>query len=114
MKYGIDLRKKVISYLERGGQIIEACEIFSVSRSSVFRWLRKKRLSGDVYAEPWSKSAHKLQDSELIKYIQANPDAYLSEIANHFNASSSGVCRALKRLNITRKKRRPSMQKEMN
>ncbi len=37
--------------------------------------------------------------------MDANPDAYLSEIATHFEATESGVWRALCRLKMTRKKR---------
>jgi predicted DNA-binding protein YlxM (UPF0122 family) len=41
----------------------------------------------------------------VIEYIHENPDAYLSEIADEFNCSTTAVLKALKKLNITRKKR---------
>ena len=43
----------------------------------------------------------------------SHPDYYLSEIAIMFEATPSGVCRALKRFGITRKKRVFSSRKEM-
>ena len=47
----------------------------------------------------------KIYPEKLVEYIKINPDAYLSEIADTFNCSTTAVLKALKKLNITRKKR---------
>ena len=47
----------------------------------------------------------KIYPEKLVEYIKINPDAYLSEIADNFNCSTTAVLKALKKLNITRKNR---------
>ena len=47
----------------------------------------------------------KIYPEKLIKYIEKHPDAYLVEIAEEFNCSECAIRKALKKLNITRKKR---------
>ena len=41
---------------------------------------------------------------KLREYVNANPEAYLHEIAVIFNCSSTAIRKALKKLNITQKK----------
>lgn len=47
----------------------------------------------------------KICPEQLVKYIEQYPDAYLYEIAEEFNCSDVAIFKALKKLNITRKKR---------
>lgn len=114
MSYSTDLREKVLNFIEQGGLVTEACEIFEVSRSSIQRWRLKKRLLGRPITKPRKVGSYKINDSALRVYIKANPEAYLSEIATHFDVTVSGIFRALNRLKITRKKSRPFTRKEMN
>jgi predicted transcriptional regulator len=46
-----------------------------------------------------------LPPAELAAYVAQNPDAFLTEIGNHFGCSDTAVMKALKKLNITLKKR---------
>jgi transposase len=48
----------------------------------------------------------KLDPIKLREYVSDHPDAYLQEIADVFGCVESAVRKALKRLKITRKKRR--------
>ncbi len=102
----IDLRERVIHFIESGGAIVEACRLFQVSSSSVYRWRQLKNSVGHLSAAAPVRAAYKIDDLALIDFLECNPVAYQSEIAAHFNVTQSGVCRAMKRLNITRKKRR--------
>jgi hypothetical protein len=63
------------------------------------------------------KSPCKIDNEELIAYIDSHPDAYLNEIASYFNVPSGCISIALKRLKIIRKKSLPlinSFQKNMD
>jgi transposase len=51
---------------------------------------------------PWRK----IDPVKLKEYIEKNPDAYLREMAEAFNCRIYAVQKALKRLKITRKKKR--------
>lgn len=106
MSYSEDLRLRALNYVEQGGSIKEACLLFSVSRSSFQRWRLRRKHTGSLKAQARTKSPYKLDNESLLHYIEDHPDAYLSEIATHFNVTLPCVSIALKRLKITRKKRR--------
>ena len=104
MSHSTDLRSRVLDYIEAGGLIKSACVLFKVSRSSIQRWRDKKEETGSISPVSRINAPYKINDIALQSYIQANPDAYLSEMAVHFGVTTSGLWRALKRLKITRKK----------
>ena len=39
MAYSIDLRKRVLDFIQTGGKKAEAARRFSVNRSTIYRWL---------------------------------------------------------------------------
>ena len=102
--YSEDLRIRVIAYIESGHKYKEARERFAVSERTICSWVKLKRATGSLKAEAVPRSPHKLLDKELLSYVEANPDAFLKEIAEHFGCSNTGVHKALKRLGITYKK----------
>lgn len=113
MGYSTDLREAVLNFIDGGNSIKAACQLFTVSRSSIQRWRVRLNKAGTIKPKSRIKSPYKVSESALKAYIAAHPDAYLNEIAAHFNVSDSGISKALRRLNITRKKKRRSMLKEM-
>ena len=104
MSHSNDLRIRVLDYIDGGGLIKSACDLFKVSRSSIQRWRDRKDKTGDASPVQRINSPYKINDDELRAYVKNHPDAYLSEMATHFNATYTGIWRALKRLKITRKK----------
>lgn len=114
MSHSKDLRIRAIQYVEQGGTIKEACRIFEVSRSSFQRWRVIKNETGNVAPKSRIKSPYKIDNEQLKAYINEHPDAYLNEIASHFNVTSPCISIALKRLKITRKKSLHFIKKEMS
>jgi transposase len=102
--YSEDLRERVIKYIESGHDRREACEVFGVSLKSVTNWIKLKKETGSLRIEAVPRSPHKLFKEELIGYVKANPDAYIREIAEHFQCGKTTVVNALKRNGITYKK----------
>jgi transposase len=47
MAYSLDLRQKVVNYVENGGSITKAAAIFKVGRATIYRWLGREDL------RPW-------------------------------------------------------------
>jgi putative transposase len=43
MAYSLDLRKRVVDYVENGGGITKAA-VFKVGRATIYRWLRREDL----------------------------------------------------------------------
>lgn len=113
MKYSTDLRRKVIEAIEQGKSIAEASRVFSISRPAIYKWLRKKEFDGNLSDKPRRKTWKKIDPKVLIAFIKDHPDLTLAEYAKHFKASAVAVCRAFKRLKITRKKRHVFIKNEM-
>jgi transposase len=105
MSHSTDLRERVLGFITEGGLIKDVCKIFVVSRSSVQRWRKKQEETGDLSSKIRDSAPYKFTNQDLRAYVAAHPDAYLSEIAAHFNVTSACISIALKRLKITRKKR---------
>ncbi|MBY0264370.1 MAG: transposase [Holosporales bacterium] len=107
MSYSVDLRKRVVEFVQGGGRKIEASRRFRVSRSVVYDWLRLQEKSGYLEKIPYKRRVHKV-DAEILKaYVLRHPDHYLHEISSVFHCTPSGIFRALKRLHLTLKKKPP-------
>lgn len=108
MSHSTDLRERVLGFISQGGLIKDACKLFVVSRSSIQRWRKKQEDTGDLSSKTRDCAPYKFTNEALRSYVDAHPDAYLSEIAEHFSVTAACISIALKRLGITRKKRLPS------
>jgi len=102
--YEKQYRERVISYIEAGHTQKEAAKHFGVGTTTISRWLILKKKTGSLKDLPPSRPTRKLHNEELMAYVKEHPDAYLSEIAEHFKCATSSVYYALKRLKITYKK----------
>jgi len=105
MSYSLDLRERVITFVEKGGSKTDAARIFGVCRVTIYSWLTKKAETGTLKDKPPQRGWKKLNPQALIAYVKQNPDLTLEQYGKHFGASAPSVCEALKRLKITRKKR---------
>jgi len=100
MAYSIDFRRKVLEIKKRDAlSFEEAAHRFGISESSVFRW--SKRLEP---CRTRNKPATKIDMDRLALDVSQEPDAYQHERAERFRCSQRGICEALKRLKISRKK----------
>jgi transposase len=100
MTYSIDFRRKVFEIKERDRlSFEETASRFGISKSSVSRWM--KSLSP---CQTRNKPATKIDMTRLAREVEQYPDAYQHERAERFGCSQRGICEALKRLKITRKK----------
>lgn len=111
--YSLDLRERVIKYLEKGHDKQSAANFFSVGIATIYRWLRLKKEVGSLQAQRRERAYQKIDNERLKEYVEANPDYFLCEIAEEFSVTEQAIFYALKRLKITRKKRQPFTKKEM-
>ena len=63
--------------------------------------------TGSLKYQVTGLNAVKLDRQKLAQYVGQHPDAYLHEIAKHFDCTPAAVCYALKQMGMTRKKRPP-------
>ncbi len=101
MPYSLDLRKKVINYVERGGGVTKASQIFQVSRASIYRWLNRENLE----ATKVKRRQRKLNWEALKQDVRENPQQRLIDRAIKFEVQPSAILYALRQMKITRKKK---------
>ena len=104
MSYDKKFREKTIEYYEKGNTYRETAETFVIAVSTLTEWIRRKREEGELERKYRSYKT-KINKEELSKYLREYPDAYQAEISKYFNCSVSTVCKTLKQLKITRKKK---------
>jgi transposase len=117
--YSEDLREKIIEALRRGMGKSEAARTFSVSLSSVKRYAKMDEEGRSLAPKkrPGSKPKIDERSSKLLEEdLKERPFItlqqrceYLRTIAS-LEVSRSTVCRAIKRMNATRKKGEDRLQ----
>jgi transposase len=104
--YSKDLRLKVLSAIDRGIPRREVADLFGVSRSTIKRWLNRRRLTGEV-------NIHKIPGRPSVKgkalrqwlpsQLKSNPDLTLKEHCEAFlDESGMEVSEATMSRNIRR------------
>ena len=101
MSYSLDLRTRVIDYIENGGSILSAARIYKVGRSTIYRWLARVELKPTKV----TRRQRKL-DGEALKQDRCeNPDKWLCDRALKFGVNISSIGYGLHQMRITQKKR---------
>ena len=111
MSYSLDLRNKVLKYIEKGGSIRSASKIFIVTRYSIYKWKRLKKLKGSPIDSVPKRSFKKLDPEKLKACVEAHPNEMRKTYAKHFGVDPKAISKAFVRLKITRKKRALSTKK---
>jgi len=106
MSYDKRYRQRTIEYRQEGHTLEETSRVFKVSISTILDWTKLHQETGGYEKRPLNRSFKKIDPVRLESYIAEHPDAYLTEIAEVFYCGESAVRKALKKLDITRKKRR--------
>lgn len=108
MTYSIDFRKKVLSIKEAEKMSYEeASKFFGISKTTILKW--NKHIIPKVSR---NKAATKIDMEALKEDIKKHPDSYNYERAERLGVSRNGVYYALKRLNVTYKKKPDSPESE--
>jgi len=104
MSYDTKFRKRTIEYHKEGNSIKKTAQTSGITTNTVNKWLKQYRETGKL-ERSYRSYETAISVEELLSYLKMKPGAYQSEIAEHFGCHQPVVCRALKRLKITRKKR---------
>ena len=105
MGYDIKFKRRVIEYKHEGHTYKETCKIFKISEMTLTRWIKRDTEGKLEEIKKPVRKPKKIYPDKLVKYINENPDAYLSGISQEFNCTHIAVLKALRKLGITRKKR---------
>ena len=93
-----------MEYMDEGHTQREAAATFKVSTSTVWEWKSKLKETGELTSKKRKETWKKIDPERLTKYVEEHPDAYQHEMAEAFGVSLHAIQKALKRLEITRKK----------
>jgi transposase len=99
MSYDIELRERVIDFIDAGGRKTDAAVLFQVDRSTIYEWLKRPNLK----PTPRGNCDRKLKKNELAAHVAAFPDALQRERSVHFGVHRSTVGAALKKMGIRKK-----------
>jgi putative transposase len=97
MSYSLDLRKRVLSFIEEGHSKVDGIKIFHVSKRAIFLGAREKKEQGELKLKLRDRKPYKIDDERLFEYLQKNPNHYLKEITASFHVSISAIFYALNR-----------------
>lgn len=106
MTHPLKFRLHILEIKEKEGMSYEeVAKRFGVGLSSIKRWSKKPEP-----ASGRNRPATKINREALAQDVELYPDAYQYERAQRFGVSRRGMCDALKRLKISRKKNTTTSQ----
>jgi transposase len=103
--YALDLRERVIKFVQAGGSKVAAAQHFDLARRTVYRYLAAAKSGTLAPKTSWGKW-RKLDPQKLAAQVQQQPDATLKELATRLAVSHNAVWVRLGKLGFTLKKTR--------
>ena len=104
MAYSTDFKQRALDYIKEGHSHVEAAKVFDVGVRTLFTWEKKLREQGHLERKKRVAKSRKIPLEELKAFVEAHPDAFLREIASHFDCAVPSVWAALKQIKVTLKK----------
>lgn len=101
--YAVDLRERVIKFVEQGGNKREAARRFRVGRRTVYRYLDANKRGSLSPKKSWGHW-RKLDPQKLAQEVRRRPDATLKELQDIFGVSHNAVWIRLRQLGFKLKK----------
>lgn len=111
--YTLDLREKVIKYLQKGHSKQSCAEVFSLHLSTVQRWWRRYTVEGHVTPRKRLGSKGKVDPESLMKYVKAHPEHTLKQIGSYFGVTAVAILLRLQQLGFSYKKKPSPMWKQV-
>ncbi len=108
--YSMDLRVRVLADCDAGLGTKSVASAYRVSSAWVRRLKQRRRETGEIAPRRRGGGPHprKIDRQRLKAAVADQPDATLVELRQHLgvNCSLSAICKVLKQLKLTYKKRR--------
>ena len=111
--YSIDLREKVIQFIQSGKTQVEAAKTFNIHKSTINHWLSRLRKEGSLKAKANLGSKPRIDVNELIIRVKNNPNLRLMDLKKIFGISTVSLHEWLKKLGFVYKKKPLPTWKQM-
>lgn len=109
MSYRIDLRQRVIDFVQSGESRRKASQVFKVHYQTVKEWVKRFVETGEsLPRQAPPPPSRKINLEALRLEVQLAPDSFQSERAQRLGVTQPTISRALSKLGITRKKKTTS------
>ena len=106
MAKSVDFRKRVLEYyIDEGHTIRETAAVFKVGKTTIENWEALLAETGSLEKRPLNRTFKKIDPEKLKTYVNEHSDDTLSEIAEHFSCTIHAVDQALRKQQITYKKK---------
>ena len=102
--YSIDLRERVVGFVNDGHTMAEASRKFSVCYKTVQRYVSMAGRGGSLAPRPQGGSRKRFGDGDLRREVRAHPSATLKAHGKALGVDPAAVWRRLRQLGITLKK----------
>ena len=103
--YSLDLREKVIKFVESGNSQRLAAKIFNLSKTTINLWHVRYIREGSYAPKPRPGARSKIALAEFIKHVEDNPNSTVQDIGKAFNITGAGAYYWLKKLKYSYKKK---------
>jgi transposase len=104
MAYSMDFRKRAIEYMEKGHTVAQLREAFGIFASTLNAWRKLMNETGSLKPRAIPGRPPMIDLENLKRAVEEKPDAYLRELAEPYNCSTTAVFNALRKHKITYKK----------
>jgi transposase len=102
---GLDLRKRIVIFVNAGGSKVEAAKRFGVARKTVYNYSALVQAGALAPKASWG-GWKKFDPDKVRAFVAKHPDARLWEIGRAFHGTDVGALSALRLLGLTLKKTR--------
>ncbi|MCW9719017.1 IS630 transposase-related protein [Avibacterium sp. 21-599] len=99
MTYPVHFRKKIIEQAKKAERIVDFLKIYGISTSTFYAW--KKEIQPKKRHQKKPRTIH---TEDLLNDVKCFPEATLAERTARIGTTQSAICKALRRLKISRKK----------
>ena len=115
MTYSVDLRQRIVQAVDEGMTKRRTARTFRVGLNTVKRYVNQYHQTGNLQPKPIPGRPPEIRPDQhplLVAQLEANPDASLAEYCESWaqsqgtRVSPSTLCRVLKRVRWTRKRKR--------
>ncbi|WP_155449053.1 IS630 transposase-related protein, partial [Streptococcus pseudopneumoniae] len=101
MAYSTDFKQRALDYIKEGHSHVEAAKVFDVGVRTLFTRDKNLREQGHLERKQRVVKNRKILLEELKSFVEAYPDAFLREIAEHFDCAVPSVRATLKQMKVT-------------
>ena len=109
--YSLDLRKKVIEYINKGNSCNKAAIKFGISPGTALNWYKRYQKEGHYLPRKVGGKKGRVSKEDILSYITNNPNFTLLEMGKHFGMGGSGAHYWLKKFGFKYKKKASPMWK---